>query len=155
MKAYALALCVVLVGGCQSTQPTYVDIPTEQLQAIAEQFGTDVEGLFATHTTRLKAELSEELGMKVQKLFEDEDLDGKLDALQPELRRIVAEIQPASEAAIDAAGEKVADDPTNPTNWVGAGTAAGGILLAGLLGLRGRKKRRKEAASNGSTNTPA
>ena len=141
-----LALAI-LCQGCGVTEPTYQDIPAEQLEAIAQQFGVQVEDLFTTHRSRLKAELSQELGMKVERIFEDEDLDGKIDALQPEIRSVVAEIEPAFAAAMEAAGGKALVDPTSPASWLSGGVAGGGILLAGLLGLRGRQRRKKEVAS--------
>lgn len=140
MKNFCLVL-LLLLPGCQSTKPTYIDIPREQLQAIAQQFNVSIEDLFLTHRNRLKAELSDELGMEIEVLYEDEDFDGRIDEV------VTVQVQSAIKAALSAAAGEMGGDGRNPTNWVLAGIAGLGALLAGGYGLRGRQRRKKDGKS--------
>ena len=130
-------LVLVTAISCGTTEPTYRDVPRAQIEAIAAQWELTLNGLFLTHRARLRKELSDEWGMTVTRLYEDENADGVVD--DP----VVARITPATRDAIGTGLDQV-DDPSSTSDWIGAGLAGGGILLAGILGLRGRNRRRRE-----------
>lgn len=152
MKRY-LAI-ILLLASCQVAEPTYIDIPEDTMQLIAGQLHKSVsDALFSSRET-LRDQLSKELGMTVTRIIE-EDKSHEADVLAAAnearvevaaVRKIVAEIEPATTAAFRSFLDKAGEDPTKATNWINAGLVAGGIIGAGFLGLRGRRKRSNDDA---------
>lgn len=148
----------LMLTGCGLTQPTFLDIPPEQLDQIAARLGSNVETLYTGDREILKAEISQAIGLKVDALEipSPEEIRVALDLPEGEPLTqeqiiagikesgLVAEIQPAAEAAAGAGLEEVAADPSKGGAAAGGLTALG-ILIAGGLGLRGRARRKKKA----------
>lgn len=165
-----LAAALGLSPGCKNTEPTYVDISQAKLELIATRLNTDVSTMLLTQKEHLMAALSQEFGMKVQEIYsvidsQTESLGGAIDGVGSAvgdldgtvgaLRGAVAEIRPASEAAMEAVTANVITNPTEPANWLRGAVAAGGVLLAGLFGMRGRSNRKKKAGvCSGSNSLP-
>lgn len=139
------ATVMLVVLGCGLNEKTHLDFSREQLTQLATTLGLTVDDLLTTSRNQLREELSAEFGAKVLRVIEDreETVDGAIG----ELRGVIAEIQPATHAAMEVVADVVADDPTDPTNWILGGTASALILGGGLLGLRGRAKRRRETTN--------
>ncbi|UCG53618.1 MAG: hypothetical protein JSW58_08675 [Candidatus Latescibacterota bacterium] len=160
LTSLLLVVCLGLSPGCGVTQPTYVDVGPKTIESIAERLGTDVETLMTTQRDQLALELSEILGAKVERLHDTvegqgSEVSGVASSVEG-LRAVVAEIQPATEAALEAFGAKIGEgDPTKPDSWLRGAIAAAGILAAGALGFRGRSKRKKNGgAPAGGSNSP-
>lgn len=65
---HAALVCGVLLS-CGLTEPTYIDIPEKRIEALSNQLGVDLSTALAENRRDLKAELSEELGLVVDRLF--------------------------------------------------------------------------------------
>lgn len=116
------------------------DMPSgSTIEETLERIGQTVEGL------------PEELGSSMEGFGDwanktEEIMEAKLDAhgnALRDIRTVVAEIQPATTEAVGKLMKEGLEDPTEPTNWFRGGLAAGGVLLAGALGMRGRQQRKK------------
>jgi hypothetical protein len=132
-KVFLAAGLAVLLYGCSLFEPTYLDLSQEQLEAVAAQVGTTVDQLLSNGQTQLKAILSEELGMTVERVIKE---NGEL----------IAEIKPTATEAVEKTLEEPLKDPGSPQKWITGGVSGLAVLLAGVLGLRGRAKRKKEEA---------
>lgn len=160
-RAKTLAFLIPFwVAGCSLTEPTYQDISPGQLEQIAARVGTDVATLFREDRELLKTEISEDLGMKVDALTipSVEEIRAAIpegepitpDDLAKALKEqgLVAEIEPATEAALKEAGSGAVENPSKEGLLKALLWGGGGTLLAGGLGLRGRKRRKKKAVAS-------
>lgn len=148
---YAAAILVAaslhLTTGCSLMQPTYMDISPEQLDLISERLGTTTEKLYREDRALLKTELTEVIGLKVDAI-ELPDIDIPSGASPEDIvalmkaEGVVAKIEPASSAAFGAVASEGLKNPVSKEGWVTGGIAGLGVLIAGALGLRGRKRRR-------------
>lgn len=150
MKLASVVL-VVALSGCAMGQPTYQDISPRQLDAIATRLGTTVELLYREDRPLLRTEISESIGLNVIAL-ELPDVDIPEGALPEDIiaivksEGVVAIIESATKAALKEVVSEGMKNPASKEGWIGGGIASLGILIAGALGMRGRRKRRKEAA---------
>lgn len=119
---------VLLLTSCYLTEPTYQDVPPDRMAEIAAMLEATNDDLWTTYRDRLKAELSEDFGATVAKVHETEN-------------GVVAEITPATTEAAAEIIDKGLEDPTSESGWIRAAIAGVAVLVAGLFGYRGRRKR--------------
>jgi len=164
-----LATAVSCSSGCGLTQPTYMDISPAQLDQIASRLGSDVGTLYTEGRELLKTELSQELGLKVDAIHvpTPEEIREVLDLPEGEplttaqivtaMREegVIVEIEPASTAALGEVAKEGMKNPVSKENWVAGGIGGAGILIAGALGLRGRRKRKREGVTTPPQNEGA
>jgi len=130
MKRLFLSICMVAVlVSCRLTKPTYLDVHPETLDKIAAILGKDTEAALAEDRDKLRAELSKELGMKVEKIWNENN-------------KVTAEIEPATDAALDTTFETGMKDPGQPKAWLTGLLAGCAVLFGGLIGKRGKKERK-------------
>ncbi len=146
----------VFFSSCSMTEPTYRDVSPEQLASIAASLGTTFEQLYREDRALLKTELTEVLGLKVDAIelpdvvIPDGASPAEIVALMKE-EGLVARIEPATTAATGAVLSDGLENPSSKDGWVKGGIAGGIVLLASVLGLRGRKRRRRDAAASPDT----
>lgn len=127
MKVALAVASVLMLSSCFLAEPTYRDVPPDRMAEIAIMLEADNEELWTVHRDRLKAELSEDFGATVDKVFDTEN-------------GVVAEIAPATTEAVTEVIDRGLEDPTQ-AGWIRAAIAGGLVLVAGLFGYRGRRKR--------------
>ena len=145
---YAAAILVAaslhLTIGCGLMQPTYQDISPQQLDEISARLGTTTED-----RALLKTELTEAIGLKVDAIEPPGATPADIVALM-KAEDVVAKIEPASSAAFGAVASEGLKNPVSKEGWVAGGIAGAGVLIAGALGLRGRRRRRAAVGPPGA-----
>lgn len=149
-RAFAFVFLLAVTPSCQLTEPTYKQIPPEQLAAISSRLKADIDTLLTERQNELMAALSEELGMTVQDVKATVvkkigDVSGKV----TEVKTVVAEIKPATEEAVEKVARTVVKNPGKPESWLGGVIAGAAVLAGGLAGLRGRRKKKEKPTESG------
>jgi hypothetical protein len=119
---------LLVLTSCWLAEPTYRDVMPERIAEIEAILSASNDELWTRYRARLKAELSEDFGATVDKVYETKS-------------GVIAEIAPATTDAVKEIIDSGIENPTSEANWIRATITGGLVIIAGLLGYRGRRKR--------------